>query len=142
MRLRRAILILAVAMSGFLLCELLARGWIKAFLRPGDQDRYLCLFFILLSVFLLLGASHIRRAPMPTLLVVGAIIGQITSMFAVLLYGLLLPNGPERLLNSIQFGWTAMLTVNTWGGFVLGGWLIGATLFGAAKLVLVRFERA
>lgn len=141
MRLRRAILILAVAMSGFLLCLLLARGWIKAFL-PGDQDRYLWLFFGLLSVFLLVGASHIRRVPMPTLLIVGTIIGQFTSMFAVLLYGLLLPNGPERLLNSIQFGWTAMLTVNTWGGFVLGGWLIGAALFGAAKLVLVRFERA
>jgi hypothetical protein len=56
-------------------------------------------------------------------------------MIAVFFCGLLLPGGLQRLFNSIELGATKLLITNVWIGFVLGGWVFGAGLFMAAKMI-------
>jgi hypothetical protein len=128
-------LLLALVAAELLLCELIALGWIRTVLKIGHEQRYVLSFFVLLGASLLLVSRSLARWPRAMSGVIGALLGQLSSMVAVDIYGLLLPDGIERFGNSLKLGLGGFLISGFWGAFLLGGWLFGAILFLCATWV-------
>ena len=115
------------------LCESLALIWVHPLLRVGNQHVYLVSYYGLLSVSVLLMAQRVARLPAWASGVIGALTGQLLGVIALVIYGILLPDGPARFINSLEQAplWIVIAT-QAWAAFLLGAWFFGAISFFAA----------
>lgn len=119
----------AMVVAEWLFCELVARDWIRIFLKAGHEQRYLHVFFILLGASLLLADKYRAHWSRTKSVVIGALLGHLCSMAALEIYGLLLPFGVEHFANMLKLDPVDVLLAGMLGALVLGGWLFGAILF-------------
>lgn len=138
-RIRRFSL-LGIVILALIIYELAMLDWVRAVLKVGQQQLYVAIFFSLMAALVLVIADRLMRASNAVAMLTGAIAGQLSSMIAVVIYGVLRPDGIERLLNSLALGVIKIVITTAWGSFLLGGWVCGVVLFIAAKSVSIKLD--
>ena len=125
---RRIGVISGIMLLLFLLCLIWPlSGWFKAFIKI-DQMRvpYLASFFVLLLLALVALQRYLLKSSTFVSLLIGAGIGYVAAMLSISIVNLLIPNGLDRTLRSVQhFGIQNVVLTDLVVAFVLGGWLFG-----------------
>lgn len=113
--------------------------WISSFLKIGGMAfLYIILVPFLLALFFCASGLLSRGFGAIRVLFVGFVAGLFCGFLSLIISNIAIPNGVERLLDSIPlYGFDALLLDLT-VSVILGGWLVGGISFLATWLVFSR----
>ena len=121
-----------------LLSETIFLPWFKAFIKTGDHQVYLIIYYLLMVLFLPL-ILKIEKKSFLLVALLGLSIGFVFSLISIISLGIY-QGGIDIWINAyINYGISYFIST-IWGAFILGGWMFGLLIFVLSK-VLIRYVK-
>ncbi|MCW8931878.1 MAG: hypothetical protein OQL19_16800 [Gammaproteobacteria bacterium] len=131
---KKKIIVTLMVISFFLLLsETILLPWFKAFIKTGDHQVYLIIYYLLMFLFLPL-ILKIEKKPFLLVALIGLLLGLLFSLISIIFLGIY-QGGIDIWINAYNSYGISYFISTIWGAFILGGWLFGLLIF-----VLSRFS--
>lgn len=113
--------------------------WISSFVKIGEMAfLYIALVSLLLALSFCVSGLLSSRFSTLRVFFVGFIVGLPCSFLSLILSSIALPNGLDRLLDSIPLYGLDALLLDLTVSVIIGGWLVGGLSFFATWLIFSR----
>jgi len=115
--------------------------WLDRFIKKGNVDLYRLTFLTCITVLFFLIKRCVTRANNLFIILCGFIAGVFSSIVAILIMSIALPDGIEKLENSMKIvSYTDAVILYVVSSLLLGGWSFGVMLSILMRFVYVGRE--